>query len=104
MNFIVTFEDSEAMAHMRQKYLDDHFSFLIANQENIESAGPLFHASSGEGAGGMWTVETDTEEAVHELVKADPFWPTGLRKHYTVLGWKKAFADGKRLIHPDSQA
>ena len=100
MNFIVTFEDNETMGHMREKYLDDHFSFLTANQKSIQSAGPLLHLSSGESAGGMWIVEADSEEVVHALVKTDPFWSSGLRKHYTVLRWKKAFSDGKRLINP----
>lgn len=104
MNFIVTFEDNETMGHIREKYLDNHFSFLTSNQKSIQSAGPLFHLSSGESAddsaGGMWIVEADSEEDVHALVKSDPFWPSGLRKHYTVLRWKKAFADGKRLINP----
>ena len=100
MKFIVTFEDNEKMSHMRQRHMAEHLSFLETNQNNIEAAGPLFQVSDGEGAGGIWVVDAESEEAAHDLVRNDPFWPTGLRKNYTVLGWKQVFADGRRLIHP----
>jgi uncharacterized protein YciI len=31
-------------------------------------------------------------------VKADPFWPTGLRHSVRILSWSQVFADGKRLL------
>ena len=31
-----------------------------------------------------------------ELVQADPFWPTGLRKAVRVLQWAQVFAEGRR--------
>ncbi len=98
MKFIVTFEDNEEMSHMRQKYMAEHLSFLQSNQKSIEAAGPLFQVENNEGAGGIWIVDADSGDAVHDLVKSDPFWPTGLRKNYSVLGWKQVFADGERLI------
>ena len=100
MKFVVTFEDNEEMSHMRQKHMSAHLSFLEANRKNIDAAGPLFRVDSKEGAGGIWIVDADSEDAVHELVKIDPFWPTGLRKGYTILGWRQVFADGKRLVDP----
>ncbi len=100
MKFIVTFEDNEEMSNMRQKYMEEHLSFLEANHSSIDAAGPLFQFKSNEPAGGIWIVEAESEDAVHDLVKNDPFWPTGLRKNYTVLGWKQVFSDGKRLINP----
>lgn len=99
MKFIVTFEDNDELSHMRQKHMAEHLSFLEANQGSIEAAGPLFRIESNEGAGGIWIVEADSGEAVHDLVKNDPFWPTGLRKSYTVLGWKQVFANGSRLVN-----
>ena len=100
MKFIVTFEDNEEMAHMRQKHMVDHLSFLESNRASIDAAGPLFRVENNEGAGGIWVVEANSDEEVHNLVKSDPFWPTGLRKSYAVLGWKQVFANGKRLIDP----
>lgn len=100
MNFIVTLQDNDEMSHMRQKYMAEHLSFLEANQKGIEAAGPSFRTDNNEGAGGIWIVEADSGDAVHDLVKNDPFWPTGLRKSYTVLRWKQVFANGSRLINP----
>ena len=100
MKFIVIFEDNEEMGHMRQKHMLDHLSFLDTNKNSIEAAGPLFQIENNEGAGGIWIVEADSGEDVHNLVKSDPFWPTGLRKSYTVLGWKQVFLNGERQIDP----
>ena len=100
MKFIVEFEDNEGMSHVRQQHMAKHLSFLELNHKCIEAAGPLFHVESGEGAGGMWIVEADSAQTVDELVKSDPFWPTGLRKSYSVRGWKQVYASGKRLIDP----
>ena len=100
MKFIVTFEDNEDMSHMRQKHMAEHLSFLETNRESIDAAGPLFRVENNEGAGGIWIVDANTEDAVHNLVKSDPFWPTGLRKNYAVLGWKQVFANGVRLVNP----
>ena len=100
MKFIVQFEDNEEMAHMRQKHMLEHLAFLETNHSSIDAAGPLFHFENNEPAGGIWIVEAEDQDAVHELVKSDPFWPTGLRKTYTVLGWKQVFANGKRLTKP----
>jgi hypothetical protein len=36
--------------------------------------------------------------AVADLYRADPFWPTGLRKAVRVLRWSQVFADGRRLV------
>ena len=52
-------------------------------------------AESGEPAGGLWLVHADRQEAVRELIEADPFWPTGLRKSVRILEWTQVFADGK---------
>ena len=48
-------------------------------------------------AGGLWLVEAETPDAVDELVRNDPFWPTGLRRSARVLAWKQVYADGARL-------
>lgn len=100
MKFIVTFQDNDEMAHMRQKHMSAHLAFLEDNGTFIEAAGPLLEVDSGEGAGGLWVVDAESADAVHELVRRDPFWPTGLRKSYTVLKWKQVFADGSRIAHP----
>lgn len=101
MKFIVTFQDDDEMAHMRQKHMAAHLAFLEDNKAGIDAAGPLLDADTGEGAGGLWVVEAASADAVHDLVRKDPFWPTGLRKDYTVLRWRQVYANGSRIANPE---
>ena len=97
MLYVILFDDDESRAEMRSRHMADHLAFLEANT-GIRGAGPLSDADTGAAAGGLWLVEADSLEAVQELYRADPFWPTGLRKSVRVLRWRQVFADGHRLI------
>jgi uncharacterized protein YciI len=44
---------------------------------------------TGLPAGGMWLVRAGSREEVVDLVMADPFWPTGLRKSFRILEWSR---------------
>lgn len=98
MLYAVLFEDDAALAaEIRRRHLPAHLAFLEANAQRIKAAGPL-SAVSGEPAGGLWLVDTESAAAVDALVKEDPFWPTGLRRSVRILGWSQVFADGRRLV------
>ena len=98
MKYIVLFEDSDdADPDTRKQHMSAHLSFLEANASTVNAAGPLF-TIEGEGAGGLWLVDADSMEMVEQLIREDPFWPTGLRKSYSILNWKQVFANGDRLI------
>lgn len=97
MLFAVLFEDNDDCADdVRSLYMSAHLDFLTKHASMIRAAGPLRH-QEGSGAGGLWLVEADTSDAVDQLVRTDPFWPTGLRRSVRVLIWKQVFADGARL-------
>jgi len=98
MLYVVLFEDNATLgADIRRRHMAAHLSFLENNAARIKAAG-LLCASSGDPAGGLWVVEADSEDVVDALVKADPFWPTGLRRSVRVLRWSQVFAAGRRLI------
>jgi uncharacterized protein YciI len=98
MQFVVLFEDSlQAGADLRRKHMPEHLAFLERNAAKVKAAGPL-KTADGQGAGGLWIVETTDASDVDLLVKEDPFWPTGLRKSVRILEWAQVFADGKRSI------
>ena len=40
-------------------------------------------------------VDVPDAKAAHALVRADPFWPTGLRARVTVLDWRQVFRAGR---------
>jgi uncharacterized protein len=92
--FAVLFEDNTAFAdEVRSRYMRAHLDFLMRNQAAIKSAGPL-QEGQGAPAGGLWLVEAGAANEVEELVRDDPFWPTGLRRSVRVLAWKQVFVDG----------
>jgi uncharacterized protein len=98
MLYVVLFEDNPNLGtDVRRQHMPAHLSFLEKNAACIKAAGPL-RAPSGDAAGGLWTVDADSAEAVDARVKEDPFWPTGLRRSVRILSWAQVFADGKRLI------
>lgn len=92
MPFLILFEDTPGMTHLRDQHMQDHLAFLTRNAAQIRSAGPLFEGS--DGAGGAWLVDAVSVEDAQKLVEADPFWPTGLRKSVRVLRWHHVFHDG----------
>jgi uncharacterized protein YciI len=98
MLYVILFEDDESRAEMRTRHMADHLAFLEANTPAIRAAGPLSDADTSAAAGGLWLVEADSLKAVQALYRADPLWPTGLRKSLRVLRFRQVFADGHRLI------
>lgn len=97
MYHVVLFEDDpETGPEIRRRLLPDHLAFLEAHADRITAAGPLAEGD-GSPAGGLWLVRADSADAVEALVRADPFWPTGLRRSVRVLAWTQVFADGTRL-------
>ena len=98
MQFVILFEDNPNLgADVRRQHMSAHLAFLEANSPSIRAAGPLT-SPEGEAAGGVWLVEAEEVRTAESLVKADPFWPTGLRKSFRVLEWTQVFASGERLI------
>lgn len=100
MKFVILFKDNpSADPGIRKRHMPAHLDFLEQHSGQIESAGPL-HTTAGDGAGGIWIVDAEDEATADELVKSDPFWPTGLRESYQILCWTQVYANGRRLINP----
>ncbi len=98
MLYAVFFTDNAAHADARERLMPAHLRFLEQHRGHVRAAGPLQDVTDGSAAGGLWLVEAESHDAVTELVQADPFWPTGLRKTVRILQWRQVFADGRRLI------
>lgn len=98
MMYALIFEDDADHADQRALHMAEHLQFLVNNSDRIKAAGPLKESASAKPAGGMWLVEADNPGQVQDLIEADPFWPTGLRKSVRLLLWAQVFANGKQLI------
>lgn len=98
MKFIVLFEDHpDAAPDIRKTHMSRHLAFLETHRDQFEAAGPLSDLTDA-GRDGLWIVEAEREEDVERLIREDPFWPTGLRKSWSILKWKQVYANGSRLI------
>jgi uncharacterized protein YciI len=97
MLYAILFTDAADRAEVRGRLMPAHLGFLEQNRARIRAAGPLLEADGSGSAGGLWLVDADSAAAVTDLIQADPFWPTGLRKTVRVLRWAQVFADGRRL-------
>ena len=97
MTHIILLEDApDASPDIRKTHMAAHLDFLESHADIISAAGPLHN---GQGHDGLWILETDDVDKIEALIRADPFWPTGLRKSYTILKWTQVFANGQRKIN-----
>lgn len=96
MPYIVLFTDNPDHEDQRQIHMQAHLSFLETLGPKMLAAGPLLDEGSGQG--GLWLVEADTTDQVEQMIRDDPFYPTGLRQSWRILTWRQVFAAGKRLI------
>ncbi len=97
MLYVVLFTDDPAHADVRPRKMPEHLAFLEAHKDRIRAAGPL-QGADGAASAGLWLVEGPDIQSVEALYRADPFWPTGLRRSVQVWQWTRVFAEGKRLI------
>lgn len=98
MLFTIHFQDNtEADSDIRPQYMAQHLAFLSDNDEVIKAAGPL-KEPDGTVKSGLWLVDVETIDQAWELVKTDPFWPTGLRETVEIKHWAQVFADGQPLV------
>ena len=98
MLYTIHFHDNaDAAPDIRPRYMQKHLAFLSENSATIRAAGPL---KEGDGTveSGLWLVEVESIDQAWGLVKADPFWPTGLRDTVEVKHWAQVFADGQALV------
>ena len=75
--FLFTDNPSADLA-LRGAHMPDHLVLLETHADVISAVGPLT-TEAGAGMAGLWVVETEDIAEAEALVRADPFWPTGLR-------------------------
>ena len=90
MLFVVLFTDRTDQAALRAKYWQAHIDWVAAHQAQVRVAGSLREQLGQVPKGGLWIVESESKESVHQLMQTDPFWNCGLRQSVEVLHWSKA--------------
>lgn len=98
MLMTILFRDNpKADPEIRARLMPEHLDFLEQNRAQIHAAGPLL-AADGAVSGGLWLIEAAGPEVAEELVRRDPFFPTGLRESWEICQWRQVFAAGKRQV------
>jgi uncharacterized protein YciI len=92
MLFAVLFTDHPDRAALRASLLQTHIDWVAANQAQVRVAGSLREEPGQVPKGGLWIVEAESKEGVHQLMQTDPFWTCGLRQKVEVWHWSKALA------------
>jgi hypothetical protein len=95
MLFIVQFEDKPDVAEVRQSLFPSHVEFLDRMKDRVLVPGSVREIPSDRPLGGLWIVDAESEQAVREIFKDDPFWTNGLRAGVRINRWQKAFPDRK---------
>ncbi len=75
---------------MRATHLQAHIAWVAAHQAQVRVAGSFREQLGQVPQGGLWIVESESKESVHQLMQTDPFWTCGLRQSVEVLHWSKA--------------
>ncbi len=98
MLYTILFHDNaEASPDIRPRFMQQHLAFLAKNKDTIHAAGPL-KDEDGTVKSGLWLVDVETVDQAWDLIKADPFWPTGLRDAVEIKHWAQVFVDGQTLV------
>ncbi|MEE9429218.1 MAG: YciI family protein [Paracoccaceae bacterium] len=98
MLYAIHFHDNaDVDPDIRPRFMQQHLAFLSENKAVIRAAGPL-KEKDGAVKSGLWLVDVETVDQAWELVKADPFWPTGLRDRVEIKHWAQVFADGQARV------
>ena len=91
MLFAVIFRDKPGYGDIRAQHLDAHIRWLEENKTSVLVGGSLRESPEKVPLGGLWVVEAQSKQAVHDLMASDPFFTCGLRQGIEVLHWNKAF-------------
>jgi uncharacterized protein len=89
--------DADADPDICPRCIQKNLSFLCENTAVICAAG-LLKETVGAVESGLWLVHVETVDQAWEFVKADPFWPTGLRDTIEVKQWVQVLTDEQARV------
>jgi len=96
--YAVITTDKPGSLELRNSLRDAHLAYLDANKGRLLAAGAMISDEGTGGYGGVIIVDTDERAEAEQFIAKDPFTLGGLFAGVTVVRWRKAFFDGKRLV------
>ena len=98
MPYAIQTVDKPNSAELRAATRPAHLEYLTANQHKLLAAGAIIDDDGTGGHGGILLVDTDDRAEAERFIAEDPFTKAGLFQSVTVVRWRKAFFNGKRLV------
>ncbi len=91
MLFAVLLRDDPERLHLRQSHVEEHLTYVAAQDGRIIAGGALRSKSEDAPQGALWLVHADTVENAQVIVEGDPFFKLGLRQSVDIFHWSKGF-------------
>lgn len=79
MLFYIQYTDKPDALPIREKYYDQHVTWLKAHGDVILVAGVHRETPEARPKGAVWIVNAPDRAALTTLIDTDPFWEQGLR-------------------------
>lgn len=89
MLYFVYLEDIPDNTHIRESLLGKHMAHVADYIECIKLGGPLMRADGNTQAGGVLLIEADSEQAVRDIIEADPYFMAGLWPEVRIHAFKE---------------
>ena len=89
MLYLVYLRDIENNAPIRSRLLDAHMQHIGGYIDSIRLGGPLLRDGSDGQAGGILIVESESSEAVRDMLEADPYYQAGLWDEVRIQPFKE---------------
>lgn len=97
MRLVAIFDDTPAMAAVRDRLELAHLEYLRTHVKEIALAGGLRDVPGGPHVGGLWIMEVASKERAVQLIEDDPFFRAE-RRSYRLLVWGKALPDLRAVL------
>ena len=102
MLFVARFTDKPDIAERRSELLQEHFTWLAANDDKVLIAGSVRSDVGGESLGGLWIIEANSKIEAEQVYQTDPFFANGLRANVDLYHFVKAHPDKTSVIKDSS--
>ncbi len=91
MPYFIETWDKPNHQHVRDRARAEHLAFLEANKHRLLACGAKLTADGAGATGGVYILDTESQEEAEQFLAADPFSGVELFASVAVTRWRKAY-------------
>lgn len=91
MPYLIETWDKPDHQHVRDRARTEHLAFLEASKHRLLACGAKLTADGAGATGGVYILDTESQEEAERFIEADPFSKVGLFASVVVTRWRKAY-------------